>query len=361
MKLAMPKLLLHIGTEKTGTSALQQFLWLNRRQLSLRSILVPAFLGRFNHLSFPFLAYDLDRLDDVVIRVAPGLAGEDLERRRQDVLRYLALKVASSGHDQWVVTSEHLSSRLLRESELARLRDLVDEFFSSVSVILYLREPLSAYVSSWSTALKTGSLDHRLSEPGTGYADRLADHRALLQRWLMFFSKKELVVRLYDRSRLLNGSIIDDFCLAAGIESLVDPVIPARANATLSLAAMRCLLRFNLLVPAWKDNDPNPLRGSVAARFESAFGNFPPYLPPVGSVRKWDEYYADSVAYVRREFFPHIDGPLWGGFREGLDADAGLCALTDVEAALVDLVAQTWMLQRARILQLKKEVGKSRY
>lgn len=351
-----PRLVLHIGTEKTGTTTIQHFLRMNRRVLSRHSILIPVFLGQANHFAFPFLAYDPGRVDDVVFRAAPGLSGEGLVRRREELLDKLAKKVAGSGSQCWIISSEHLSSRLMNDSEILRLRGVIDECFSSVRVIVYLRDPLSVYISSWSTALKCGSAQVSLSEPGAGYADRLADHRSLLQRWLRFFEKNELSVRLYDRQRLLNGSIVDDFCQFAGIDCVGDCVIPEVRNPSLSWAAMQCLARFNQILLESAGHAGNPVRRDVIKYFTAAFQGFPPYVSPAGSVRQWDLHYADSVEYVRREFFPGLTGRLWESVSELAPGEAGVPAVGDVEDVLIQMAASIFVDQQSQILKLEERL-----
>ena len=61
-----PRLLLHIGTEKTGTTAWQA--WLAMFLLSIVGICRASSLGPTNHRKLPTSCFDLDRVDDFVIR-----------------------------------------------------------------------------------------------------------------------------------------------------------------------------------------------------------------------------------------------------------------------------------------------------
>jgi len=46
---------LHIGTEKTGTTSIQEFLRINRANLNSAGIYVPCSLGPSNHQWLPFM------------------------------------------------------------------------------------------------------------------------------------------------------------------------------------------------------------------------------------------------------------------------------------------------------------------
>ena len=57
-----PRLLLHIGTEKTGTTAWQAWLASQRGALDPESIAVPQSLRPTNHRKLPTSCFDLDRV-----------------------------------------------------------------------------------------------------------------------------------------------------------------------------------------------------------------------------------------------------------------------------------------------------------
>lgn len=58
------KCFVHIGTEKTGTSTIQEFLNLNRRSLAGLNVLYPKSAGIRNHVKLALAAYNDDRQDD---------------------------------------------------------------------------------------------------------------------------------------------------------------------------------------------------------------------------------------------------------------------------------------------------------
>ena len=61
----MTKLYLHIGTEKTGTTHIQQFILRNRNKLFSNGYYVPDFLGEFAHTWLPILVYEDNKEDDL--------------------------------------------------------------------------------------------------------------------------------------------------------------------------------------------------------------------------------------------------------------------------------------------------------
>ena len=142
-----PRLLLHIGTEKTGTTAWQAWLAHQREALDQRGFAVPTSLGPTNHRKLPTSCFDLDRVDDMVIRsgLAPTTAA-DRQRTYRAWQQAFATEVQQRPHHTWLVSSEHCSSRLTRPVELARLQLCLKELFAETIVLLVSgipRRPLS--------------------------------------------------------------------------------------------------------------------------------------------------------------------------------------------------------------------------
>ena len=59
----MTALILHIGTEKTGTTSIQEFLGINRAALAEQGLHVPEFLGARTHRWAAYMAENVDRID----------------------------------------------------------------------------------------------------------------------------------------------------------------------------------------------------------------------------------------------------------------------------------------------------------
>ena len=61
-----PNLILHIGTEKTGSKSIQKYLRENEIYLKSLGYYIPDIFGKFNHFLFPFAFYESFRNDTII-------------------------------------------------------------------------------------------------------------------------------------------------------------------------------------------------------------------------------------------------------------------------------------------------------
>ncbi|SLN69128.1 hypothetical protein [Roseisalinus antarcticus] len=147
---------LHIGTEKTGTTSLQVFMHENRASLLQAGILYPEKLGGVNHRWIASYGLDPEAGDETF--VALGLKDQDaLDAFRADVEARLAEQVAAASDARiCFLSSEHLHSRLRTADQVARVRDLLAGMFDEVEVHIHLRPQVDVAVSLASTSSRVG-------------------------------------------------------------------------------------------------------------------------------------------------------------------------------------------------------------
>ncbi len=360
-KLQKPKLILHIGTEKTGTTTIQSFLRINKDKLANLNFIFPTMLGAPSHQEFTFLGYhDLqnDDISKIAISSSPNkkVAREKIISKIENLI-----KKRNSSNDTWIISSEHLSSRILDKKGIEKIKNIIDKYFCSVQIIVYLREPLSAAVSSRSTMIRSGSFDveFNFDNPGgNGYAEkRICDHKKILQLWMNTFGKEKIKVRLFDRNRFKKGNLLSDFCLSVGIGDISNDEfqIPSNKNETLSLKSSfilqeinKCLNQKNFIT---QRRDLDILIQNMNSKETEKI------CPPVGSQKKWDLWFNDQHEFVRNEFFPEISGRLWTtNITEKNYALENI--ISDEEKILCDLIAKIWKSKIQRIVELENTIKK---
>jgi hypothetical protein len=171
--------ILHIGTEKTGTTTLQHFLSTNRKELAARGFLYPRFCGAVNHTGLAVFALDPARRDP--IEEPFGVRSEaDVAPFRARLREAARLELADGATA--IFSNEHCHSRLTHVGEVACLKALLDEFFDDVQICVYLRRQDQLAVSSYSTHLKAGGVSRNIL-PRTSAEDPYFNYDKSLSLW----------------------------------------------------------------------------------------------------------------------------------------------------------------------------------
>jgi hypothetical protein len=293
----MPDLFLHIGTEKTGSTAIQRFLANHSDPLAQLGIHVPQCLGHAEHWRFPLLFYADDQYDDLTERA--GFQQLSLTQR-QAAIRELQLafdhELNGTSACTWVISSEHIHSRLLhRNAGMEALVGFLRERFDRVNVIVYLREPLDAALSLWSTAVRNGACLLELPLPKSGYWQHLCDHRSTVQ-CLEHWFPGQFLLRLYIPSEWPDRDVVGDFIDALGLpRSLLQPAVPSRVNRSLSWLSLHLLARLN--------RRSKPSHALVAA-IRDAFDHYPPPCATREQELGYSAAFRESNDWVCTHYFP---------------------------------------------------------
>lgn len=205
--------ILHIGTEKTGTTTLQVFLKTNRERLLEKGFVYPRFCGEVNQTGLAAFAMNDERQDP--LRQALGIRGPgDMHDFRR---RFRAAAALELGEGRTAIfCNEHCHSRLKMAAEIARLRDFLGAFFDRISVTVYLRRQDQLALSLYTTRLKSGGTEPELF-PRTNADDLFFNYNRSLRLWEDVFGRENVTVRLFGRDALVGGSIVADFLSVWGI------------------------------------------------------------------------------------------------------------------------------------------------
>ena len=314
------KAILHIGTEKTGTTSIQEFLSLNADTLSNQGIKFIDSLGK-NHIFLKTLAIEPDKQDSHNLIYGLDTKQKLLERKKY--LYKTLKKHIKEGYD-FIFSSELLQSRLDSIKELRRLRYILKILgFKEISVIIYLREQASLLNSLYSESLKweeydkpfidNDSLDNDMQykngyKKNINHFFHICNHKNTLQCWGEVFGKENLIVRIFDKNEFYNKDLLQDFIHALGIAWSDEYRIPQRQNETLDLLGMEIMRGLNPLIPFIKDNKINPLRNKLLPFFDRHFTSKDSNLafrPPQKAYQSYIDYFKESNEWVRERFFPH--------------------------------------------------------
>ncbi len=297
-------LTLHIGTEKTGTTSIQNFLSINRALLGENGVIVPRSLGGTNQRLLAGIAMNDDHVDDLF--QSAGLTDDEARHTaKADWFSQFRreLDAKADGADMVLISSEHLHSRLSRDGEIERLHELLSPLFESITVVVYLREPIATAVSAYSTAVKYGAIGANIPPPDRPYFFNLVNHARTTRRWSGVFGDDALRVRLFEPDALLGGEAISDFIETAKLPQL-NYAMPLRSNPSLDALGVELLRRVNKDIPRFVDAEPNPLREGLIEFFEKHFSDGSPIAAPAKIVAAYEETFADSNAFIHQTYFP---------------------------------------------------------
>lgn len=227
---ARPRLLLHIGMGKTGTTAIQHFCWANRRALKQAGVTYPGMGqkdGAHHRLSPhvpPSLAKTWDFIDPAVW--APRLAAE----ATQPVLLSSEL-ISSAGRDT-----------------IRRTATILQQHFD-VRILIYVRRIDDSIMASYNQTVKGGVQRLPIEEALSSMYERLRIDK-VVPAWTEAFGAANVTVRPYDRSQFPGGDILRDFCALIGIAWSDAFDVPAQnPNSRLDRSALEFKRCLNVVIP----------------------------------------------------------------------------------------------------------------
>lgn len=205
------KCILHIGTEKTGTTILQNWLYSNKNVLSDNGVYLSDNIGKTNNRLL--VNYFMSSFDGWFI--ANSITNnQEKDKYFENFLDEFTNEVecASDSHDYMIITSEHFHSRLVKREDLLNLKNFLDSLFDEIIVICYFREQAAVRKSLYSTALKVESDKkfeefHSKIDESTYYYNylRVADN------WVSCFGEENCIFKIYDRKLFHKQDLRIDF------------------------------------------------------------------------------------------------------------------------------------------------------
>lgn len=203
---------MHIGTGKTGTSAIQEFLGRNREQLAAAGVLYPRSVGKYRHVRLGLMVTPIKDLDRMIVWRRAG--SEDPEEFQAGVRAELDEEIRSAGLPRVVFSNEGFYGS--GEGTLVNIRRYLDQAARSVRIVVYLRRQDDHLLSRYQQRVKVGATD-RIRDWARTDLSGTYDYARRLAMWQRIVEPTELVVRPFERAQLSGGSIFEDFLDAAGL------------------------------------------------------------------------------------------------------------------------------------------------
>ena len=295
---------LHIGTEKTGSTSIQNFLAQNRTALLARAWLYPETAGIRAHHSLVAYGLDDERLDDT--RRTAGVGdGFSLDAFRRQLIDSLNDEIAASAAATLVLSNERLATRLSRPTEIARLQALCGQLAQNTKIVVYIRNQADFLVSRYTNVIWEGGAGEFAFPARTA----LADYKLLLDRWTGAFGKENVVVRRFEPQDFRDGDLVDDFAGAIGLDAKGLHRFPP-ANPSLDAESLAFLRSFNRRLPRALSARIRPLRGAIVRVLQRRRGGTK-FVIPRAQAERIEAAYRDSNEQVSADYFGACFRPLF--------------------------------------------------
>ena len=292
--------IIHIGTEKTGTTTLQLFFQKNRINLAKNGILFPKTLGEPNHTYLSAYARDVHEIGGLRIRL--GLTSEKLVYDFRNKLEMaFRQEIENSNLSKLLISNEHLHSGLQSVEEVQRVKNFLDEFVDTYKIVVYIRPQHEMAVSHFSTRCKNLATDKTFFEQK--FIDNLYyNFEELLNRWETVFGFDNITVKIFSKDELLDGDIKKDFCSIFGWDWNEFENIE-NFNEGINAEAQLFLLEINKFIPLFNDIKPNPIRGNLSGLISSG-NEGKGLLPSHKDTEVFVKMFEESNERVRKKWFP---------------------------------------------------------
>lgn len=278
----MTQIVLHIGTPKTGTTAIQNALVRHEDALPDRGIV---FLKSGRH------------------RAAHNDLSNAIARHGSDH-RFSASLSEEIKHSQ----TTHPTATLLLSSEMFALLppDRFKEALPQIApmqkrVVIYLRRQDTYAEAFYKQRLKNG----RISKPFSAFLDsdecrRITNYPDLLHSWKRSFPEADIVPRIYDREQFPNSNITCDFAQVLGLE---ETALQHSDGDTNTSPGTEAIMMMQALAPHFSSAERRRIFKSVKSMNIKGFLGKAHLFSPEERHQYLSRFEADN-AQLREEYFP---------------------------------------------------------
>ena len=282
----MSKIILHIGTAKTGTKTIQKLLHENKKILDENGVYCP-----------------------IVGRLRPDMGGHHLLPRSilypdmhdQSVWSLLINELKDEVNEQYpliILSSEDFS--LLTPKDILLVREYLSGF--DVTILVYLRNQKDFMISLYNQFIKTGHYHCEFRCFARDFVHR-CEYSIWLEGWITAFGVDNLSVKAFDWERQSSGLVSGFFLTILPDDAKAEPIVAGnlerRENVSPSDNSIKSIRFLNRI----EDNFPNRylLAGTSTIRrkliLKSKLGRM--FEKLAGLIFIDDLYDAEGIAFLR--------------------------------------------------------------
>jgi hypothetical protein len=286
---------LHIGLEKTGTTSIQEFLYMNQAALLRRGFWLPGCLGHKNHKLLAAFGFDVGSRDIAVTSAGVGSSSEAVDDFREKLRESLRCSVESASGKIGIITSEDLS-RLARADEVSRVVRLASEIAEEVRVIAFIRRQDILATSRFYSLVRGGSA-HEQVIPDIESTPKYYNFFWNIGLWIDAVGADNVLVRRFpERPEDEGFNSILEFCDIVGIDASSLDKIKAQ-HVSLDAVNQILMQEFNRIKVGYDPDGIEWLMGLIEPLNDRSLGQ----IPSEKQARQfYDRFRQGNLALLRR-------------------------------------------------------------
>ena len=301
------KLIIHIGAQKTGTTTIQSFLKLNNKNLIKQGILIPqsiAYKNSFNHRWLCSFAYEDNNFNKIrslkeIDNLGNLLISEKILEFKEEIKK--------NHSDLCIISSEHLSLELQNIDKINKLKNVLEDIFDDIKIVIYIRKPLKQAISLLSTCIRNGQYInnwYRNYPLKPKRFRRRNNIKKILKLWESNFPKN-LVVRIFESEQLYENDLLKDFCKICKIDYKDNFLKPNKENSSLDLKQMQYINYLNKLIKS-KSIDISSLKYKKITNYiRKNIRSKKFFKPSKVEYVKFEDCFKKDEAWIRKKYFPN--------------------------------------------------------
>lgn len=298
------KCILHIGTEKTGTTSIQEFLHANRTDLLEQGFYIPRSMGRREHVGLVCLFAASQKRFSTRTTLGHHTIEQVENHKRQlnEEIRAEMMDAAVAGRTL-VVSAERFFTVISSAREIEELGSFLYEYCREVEIICYIRPQHEFAISMFSTNIKNGISQSAVLPDlarNVGMA-RKCDYDGVISFWETFLPDAKFKIGRFVKNSLVDGDVVADFSRAAGISS-EKLLWPKRQNEALSWKAQLFAINLNAHMMGMPREKFLKNRRKIFRILRNNFSG-PGILPARAAAAAFFENFTDSNERLRSRFF----------------------------------------------------------
>tara|TARA_Y100001954_G_C15822759_1_gene610775 strand:+ start:598 stop:1704 length:1107 start_codon:yes stop_codon:yes gene_type:complete len=312
----MSTLFLHIGTSKTGTTSLQRFLYDNKELLLTKNFLFYSRIEEkdnyLNSIHLPYLFYFdesfrwLEHKNNIINEV-------DRQTFKENIIFKFTKEFKKYPNHNWIISSEHVFNMCFDKDSIEALQNFFLKYFDNIKIVIYLRDQLSYFLSSYSTQvdekflrqrkLSLKNLDISLQNPSTSkdlYYDKS------LKNFIKYFGQDNILPIIYSSSLQKDNMLNKSFLSTLNINDFDKFHFSTNLNTRSSLKLIKLKLYFNSLIESdinfYNHKIPN-IRHKINTFLSSLDNTNQKFLPSRSIYKIWSDEFFNSNKELGLNFF----------------------------------------------------------